>query len=104
MLKYPSVTRLLLREKPKASTLEVCRALEVANEPLPWPQLRKKNRLWTAWSKNSTVKMAISHARKDAVQTSFDEKFIALLKGIGDEGTVFDRFQVKKRALAKRRT
>jgi hypothetical protein len=124
MVKYPSVTRLLLKgfeeyippyrngtpEEPKenshekASTLEICRALDVVNEPLPWPDLRKENRLWANWTKNPTVKMAITHARKDALQSAIDEKFIALLREVGDEGTIFGRFQVKQRGVAKRRT
>lgn len=99
---HASVARLLV-EEPKASSLDVCRALDKVNEPLPWLKLSRVSRFWEDHAKTSTVKMAITLARKAALQSAADEEFIALIRGIGDEGTVFERFQFTKRAVAKHR-
>jgi hypothetical protein len=109
VLKHPSVVKLLLT-KPVASSLDICKALDKARAPLPrgtgvWNTLRKDNPKWAAWAEEQNVKMLISQARKEATQASLDERFLALVKGIGDVGSVFDeRFNVKPRPIGKTRT
>jgi hypothetical protein len=98
MLKHSSVAK-LLTQTPKATTKEVCRALDRVNEPLPWPELRREDRFWNRWATNSTVKMAISNARKAALQRLSDEEWLSVIKGVGDEGSIFSKFQIRKRKI-----
>ena len=42
---HASVARLLV-EEPRASSLDVCRALDKVNEPLPWLKLSRVSRFW----------------------------------------------------------
>lgn len=98
MLKHSSVAK-LLTQTPKATTKEVCRALDIVNEPLPWPELRRESRFWIEWATDSTVKMAISNARKAALQRLSDEEWFSIIKGVGDEGTIFSKFQIRKRKI-----
>lgn len=104
ILQYASVRKLLLR-KPVASSPDVCDALDKVQAELPWPKLKSKNPFWKPHAKNPTVKAAISNARKDAQQAAIDEWLLALVKGIGDAGSMFDDddFKVKERAMGKRR-
>jgi hypothetical protein len=94
ILKHSSVRRLLLRH-PKATTLEVCRALDDEIEELPWPKLRKYI-TWEAVSKRPIVKMAITDARKAAIQEVLFSEFLAVAKGAGDEGSIVKQFRLKK--------
>lgn len=105
LLQYPSVVRLLLR-KPLASSSDVCDALDKVQAELPWLKLKSKNPFWKPHAKNPTVKAAISNARKDAQQAAIDDWLLALVKGIGGAGSIFDDddFKVKERAVGKRRT
>ena len=93
ILKHSSVRRLLLKH-PKATTLEVCRALDDEIEELPWPKLRKYI-TWEAVSKRPIVKMAISDARKAAIQEVLFSEFLAVAKGVGD-GDIINQFRLKK--------
>lgn len=102
LTRHAPVRRLLLAE-PKASTLDVCKAIDKVNEPLPWIKLSKQSRFWIDHAKTSTVKMAITLARKEALQIDTDERFIALIRGVSEGGSVFDQFEFVKRAVAKRR-
>ncbi len=98
MLRHSSVAK-LLTQNPKATTKEVCRALDAVNEPLPWPKLKRESRFWIEWAADSTVKMAISNARKAALQKLSDEEWISIIKGVGDEGSIFSKFQIRKRKI-----
>jgi hypothetical protein len=98
MVKHSSVAK-LLTQSPKATTIEVCRALDRANEPLPWPDLKRKSRFWSEWATNTTVKMAISNARKAALQKQSDEEWLSIIKGVGDLGSIFSKFQMRKRRI-----
>lgn len=102
LTRHAPVRRLLLAE-PKASTLDVCKAMDKVNAPLPWPKLSRKSRFWVDHATTSTVKMAITLARKEALQTDTDERFIALIKGVSEWGSVFGQIEFVKRAVAKRR-
>jgi Zn-dependent oligopeptidase len=102
-LKHASMATLLAMKPVVSTTLEVCQALDKVNEPLPWLKLSRKSRFWVDHAKTSTVKMAITLARKAALQSALDEEFIQLIKAIGDVGSLFERFQSTKRAVAKRR-
>jgi hypothetical protein len=107
LTRHASVRRLLTAE-PKVSTPEVCKALDKVNEPLPWPKLSRKSRFWVDHAKTSTVKMAITLARREARQTDTDEQFTELIRAVGGGvsgggGPVFDQFEFVKRAVGKRR-
>jgi hypothetical protein len=102
-LKHASMATLLAMEPTVSTTLEVCQALDKVNAPLPWLRLSRKSRFWVDHAKTSTVKMAITLARKAALQSALDEEFIKVIKAIGDAGSVFDRYQFVERAVAKRR-
>lgn len=103
IVRHPSVVKLLLRE-PKVSTKVICRELDVVGEQLWWPRLEKKNRLWAGHDRESTVKMAISHARKEAKQQDIDNRLLALIRAVGDTGSAMDeRLNPKRRAMGKRR-
>jgi hypothetical protein len=100
------VVKLLLQE-PKASSLEICEALDrLKKRPtIPWPKLKKESTYWIDHARNPVVKAAISNARRDARQAAIDRTLLTLVKSIGDEGSIFgdDIFNVKERAVASKR-
>ena len=97
ILKHAPIRRLLLSQ-PKASTLEVCRELDKV-EGMPWPELRKRYGGWEAASKQPLVKMAITNARKAAVQAAKFDEFLTVAKAVGDEGSILNQFRQKKYGL-----
>jgi hypothetical protein len=99
ILKHAAVRRLLLRQ-PKATTLEVCKALDKA-VGMPWPKLRKKYGTWEAAVKEPLVKVAITDARKAAIQEAIFSEFLAVAKGVGDGGSILNKFRVKEFGLRK---
>lgn len=98
--KHASVVKLLVKE-PKSSTLSICRALDSSDVRLPWRELKRENRTWVENAKNPLVKVAITNARKAALQAAAYAEFVAMLDAIGDEGSIFTKFQFKKRDLKR---
>ena len=94
LLKHAAVKRLLLR-KPKASNLEVCRALDKV-EGLPWPKLRKQYGTWDACSNHQSVRTLITNARQTALQDAMYQEFLSVADGVGDKGSITNKFRTKK--------
>ena len=99
ILKHASVRRLLLRQ-PKATTLEVCKALDKVIG-MPWPELRKKYGTWEAAFKQPLVKVAITDARKAAIQEAIFSEFLVVAKAVGDKGSILNKFRVKLSGIRK---
>ncbi len=99
-VKHASVLKLLIKE-PKASTLDICHALDKLGVRLPWRELKRENRTWAENVKNPLVKVAITNARKAAMQAAAYSAFVTMLDQIGDDGSIFTRFQLKQRDLKK---
>jgi hypothetical protein len=95
ILKHSAVRRLLIRPKPKATALEICRALDKV-QGMPWPNLRKRYGTWEAAVKHHLVKVAITDARKAAIQENVFSEFLAVVKGVGDDGSILNQFRLKK--------
>jgi hypothetical protein len=97
-LKYDSVAKLLVKE-PKATNREICLALDRLKARMPWSELKRQNLTWEECKNNPTVKMAIMNARKAALQAAAYREFVAQLDAIGNEGSVFSKYQFKNRRL-----
>lgn len=99
-LKHASVVKFLVKQ-PKTSTLDICHALDKLNVRMPWRELKRENRTWAENMKNPLVKMAITNARKAALQAAAYREFVTMLDEIGEESSIFYKFQIKKRGLKK---
>ncbi len=91
LLKHASVRRLLLR---RATTKEICSALDEKDVPLPG-KLRGTG-TWERLMKEPLVKVAVADARKAATQEAMFSEFMAISKGVGDDGSILKTFQPKK--------
>ena len=78
ILKSVAVRKLLMKT-PRVSTLEICSALDDRGIRLPWPELRKQGECWATCATKSKVKMAISHARKAAIDLTEDERWLRVV-------------------------
>jgi hypothetical protein len=99
ILKHAAVRRLLLMQ-PKASTFGICKALDKA-VGMPWPELRKKYGTWEEAVKEPLVKVAITDARKAAIQEAIFSEFLAVAKAVGDGGSILNKFRVKQSGIHK---
>lgn len=97
ILKHAAVRRLLLRQ-PKASSLEICRALDDAEEKMPkgWRFRNECGGVWERAAKQPLVRMAITSARKAAIEEAICSEFRAVAKGVGDKGSILNKFRLKK--------
>lgn len=103
-LKHASIRTLLLKT-PRSSAIEICRALDKLDQPMPgggaWRDLKRKNSLWSECTKNPLVKVAITNARKAAMQAAEYEEMLAVVDGVGEAGSVFSRFNYVRNGLRK---
>lgn len=91
ILKHAAVRRLLLR---RATTEEICSALDDKDEPLPG-KLRGQG-TWGRLRRKPLVKVVIADARKAAIQEAVFAEFLAIAKGVGDDGSILRQFRLKK--------
>jgi hypothetical protein len=100
ILKHAAVRRLLLRQ-PKASALEVCMALDKVEEKMPkgWKFRTECGGVWERAVKQPLVRVAITNARKAAIEEAICSEFLAVAKGVGEKGSILNKFRPKKYGL-----
>jgi len=101
LLRHAPVRRLLL-EEPKASNLKICRALDKV-ERMPsskgvWSDLNKQYGTWEKAAGEQSVRTLITHARRVALQDAIYQEFLSVADGVGDEGSITNKFRPKKYA------
>jgi hypothetical protein len=106
LLRHPAIRKLLLQE-PKASSLVICQALD-KKERMPrtkgWSEIIKKyggNQygIWKLAVGETSVRTLITNARRVAVQDATFKEFASVASGVGDEGSITNKFRPKKYAV-----
>lgn len=105
LLRHTSVTKLLLKE-PIASSKEICSELdkyerlhdksEPQQKKSPWKELDKQYGTWTKAVSHPSVRNLITRARRAAQQDAMFDRFLAVADGVGDEGSMTNRFRPSK--------
>ncbi|MGA7830654.1 MAG: hypothetical protein WCA21_06830 [Terracidiphilus sp.] len=93
LLKHAPVRHALLHQ-PEKTTEEICEVLDNYDVELPG-KLRGQG-TWGRFQRKPLVKVAISNARKAAIQEAMFAEFMAVAKGVGHEGSIVNQFRLKK--------